>query len=149
MAACARRGLHAIKSDIIANLSQPGLAVAAVALRHGISPRYIRALFASEQTSFTDFVREQRLRFAYRLLSSTEAAGRSISAIAFESGFGDLSYFNHSFRRRFAQRPPTFAINRKMRRPARSIPQCGKRVEAKAEAAVERVSFLDGRVSRP
>jgi AraC-like DNA-binding protein/regulator of extracellular matrix RemA (YlzA/DUF370 family) len=97
--------LQAIKSDINANLSQPDLAVTAVALRHGISPRYIRALFESEQTSFTDFVREQRLRLAYRLLSADHAANRSVSAIAFECGFGDLSYFNHSFRRRFGATP--------------------------------------------
>jgi AraC-like DNA-binding protein len=97
--------LQAIKADIIANLSQPGLAVAAVALRHGISPRYIRALFEREQMSFSGFVREQRLRRAYRLLRAPETAERSISAIAFDSGFSDLSYFNHLFRSRFGATP--------------------------------------------
>jgi AraC-like DNA-binding protein len=96
--------LQAIKSDIIANLSQPSLDVAALAVRHGISPRYIRALFESEDTSFTDFVREQRLRRAYRLLTAIDN-DRNVSGIAFDSGFGDLSYFNHSFRRRFGATP--------------------------------------------
>jgi AraC-like DNA-binding protein len=97
--------LRAIKSDILANLSLPGLAVAELAARHGISPRYIRALFESEQTSFTEFVREHRLQRAHRILGSVASAGRSISAIAFNCGFGDLSYFNHSFRRRFGATP--------------------------------------------
>ncbi len=97
--------LRAVKADIMANLSGPGLAVGVIAARHGISPRYIRTLFESEQTSFTDFVREQRLRRAYRLLSTPELKDRGIAAIAFDSGFGDLSYFNHSFRRRFGATP--------------------------------------------
>jgi AraC-like DNA-binding protein len=97
--------LRAIKSDILANLSRPGLAVAELAARHGISPRYIRALFESEQTSFTEFVREHRLQRAHRILGSTASTGRSIAAIAFDCGFGDLSYFNHSFRRRYGATP--------------------------------------------
>ena len=97
--------LRAIKSDILANLSRPGLAVAELAARHGISPRYIRALFESEQTSFTEFLREHRLQLAHRILVSAAFDGRSIAAIAFDCGFGDLSHFNHSFRRRFRATP--------------------------------------------
>ncbi len=97
--------LDAIKSDIMSDISAPDLNVRSIAARHGISPRYIRALFETEDTSFTDFVREQRLMKAYRSLGSVAFAGRSISTIAFDCGFGDLSYFNHSFRRRFGATP--------------------------------------------
>lgn len=110
-AAIARNGglraarLQAVKADILANLARPNLTVGAVAIRQGISPRYIRALFDSEQMTFTDFVRERRLRLAYRMLSSVELAGRNISAIAFDCGFGDLSHFNATFRSRFGATP--------------------------------------------
>lgn len=97
--------LLAIKADIMANLSWPGFSVAAVAARHGISSRYIRALFASEHTSFSDFLREQRLRRAYRLLTEAAAAHHTIATIAFECGFGDVSHFNHVFRARFGATP--------------------------------------------
>lgn len=97
--------LHALKAEILANLTDPTLSLEVVAARQGISSRYVRALFDSEQTTFTDFVREQRLRRAHRMLSNPVFAGRSVSAIAFSCGFGDLSHFNHAFRRRFGATP--------------------------------------------
>jgi AraC-like DNA-binding protein len=97
--------LKAIKADIVANLTERDLTLDRVAARHGISPRYVRALFEGEQTSFSDFVRERRLRRAHRLLSSPEFAGRNISSIAFDCGFGDISHFNNAFRRRFGATP--------------------------------------------
>jgi AraC-like DNA-binding protein len=38
-------------------------------------------------------------------LSDPLQMGRSISAIAYAAGFGDLSYFNRAFRRRFGATP--------------------------------------------
>ncbi|WP_204304006.1 hypothetical protein, partial [Stenotrophomonas maltophilia] len=60
--------LYRIKTDVIANLARTEFNVEDLAVRHGISPRYIRALFDDDQTTFTDFLREQRLRRARRLL---------------------------------------------------------------------------------
>jgi AraC-like DNA-binding protein len=97
--------LHAIKADIIASLAEPGLGVQAIAARHAISPRYIRALFDSDHTTFTDFVREQRLRRAYRILSDPVSIGRSIGMVALDCGFTSISYFNQAFRRRYGATP--------------------------------------------
>ena len=97
--------LHAIKADISANIAQRDLTLDAIAARHNISPRYIRRLLESEGTSFTDLVQGQRLLRAYRLLVDPQNAGRSVSEIAFAAGFGDLSYFNRTFRRRFGCTP--------------------------------------------
>ncbi len=58
--------LRAIKTDILAHLGQQGLSLDAVAVRHAISPVYIRKLFASEGSSFSQFVLEQRLERAQR-----------------------------------------------------------------------------------
>jgi len=95
----------ALKSDIEANLARPELSLEWLARRHGISPRYVRDLFASAGTSFTEFVLNARLDHARRLLCSATRAHRGISGIAFESGFSDLSYFNRTFRRRFGVTP--------------------------------------------
>jgi AraC-like DNA-binding protein len=97
--------LHAIKADIAANITRRDLSADAVAARHGISPRYVRGLFMDAGTTFTDFVLDQRLARAHRLLTEPFADGRAISAIAYDSGFGDLSYFNHAFRRRYGATP--------------------------------------------
>ncbi|HXW27091.1 MAG TPA: helix-turn-helix transcriptional regulator, partial [Xanthobacteraceae bacterium] len=97
--------LDAVKADIAANLGSARLSLKAVARRQGISASYVRKLFASEGTSFTDFVLAERLARAHRVLRDPGCAGRPVSAIAFAAGFGDLSYFNRSFRRRFGDTP--------------------------------------------
>ncbi|WP_158817069.1 helix-turn-helix transcriptional regulator [Methylocapsa sp. S129] len=97
--------VHAIKADVIANIGANWLSADALAARHGVSPRYIRSLFQGEETTFTDFVLGQRLARAHRLLVASRLDGSSISAIAFEAGFDDLSYFNRCFRRRYEATP--------------------------------------------
>jgi AraC-like DNA-binding protein len=97
--------LAAIRKDVLANLTSPDLSAETLAPRHGISARYIRSLFEGERTSFTDFVREQRLRRARLLLSDPAKAHLNVSTIAYACGFGDLSHFNHAFRKRFGATP--------------------------------------------
>jgi AraC-like DNA-binding protein len=97
--------LRAIKADIAANLTDPTLSPGAIARRQGVSPRYVRMLFEAEGSTFTDFVLRERSARAYRMLTDRRFANHSISAIAFEAGFGDLSYFNRCFRRRFGDTP--------------------------------------------
>jgi AraC-like DNA-binding protein len=97
--------LQAIKADIEAHLADGRLSPVAVARRLAISDSYIRKLFGSEGTSFSDFVLARRLVRAHRLLVDPLRTARSIAEIAFEVGFGDLSYFNKTFRRRFGATP--------------------------------------------
>jgi len=97
--------LKAVKADIAANLSKFNLSVTAVALRQGVTPRYIHKLFDSEGTTFSQFVLAERLTQVHRLLLDPRHARRSIGDIAYASGFGDLSHFNHAFRRRYGAMP--------------------------------------------
>jgi AraC-like DNA-binding protein len=97
--------LTAIKADIAQHLARPELTVGAVAARQGFTPRYVQLLFEREGTTFSEFVLGQRLLSAHRLLGDALYARWSITAIAFEVGFGDLSYFNRSFRRRYCASP--------------------------------------------
>jgi AraC-like DNA-binding protein len=102
--------LATLKEHIASELSRRDLSVESVAAAHGITPRYVQKLFEAEGATFTAYVLEQRLEAARRMLERRREAGavRSISAIAFEAGFGDLSYFNRSFRRRFGVPPSQF-----------------------------------------
>jgi len=97
--------LSAIKGDIRENLVSRDLSIETICARHGISSRYVRLLFAGEQTTFSDFVLDRRLALARRRLRDPARLGLPISAIAYECGFGDLSYFNRVFRRHFAMTP--------------------------------------------
>ena len=97
--------LRAIMTDISANLCDGDLSVAKVARRHRVTPRYIHRLFENEDLTFSSFVLGQRLSRAHRILSDPRSADRNISSVAFDVGFGDLSYFNRAFRRRYAATP--------------------------------------------
>ncbi|MGO9632816.1 MAG: helix-turn-helix transcriptional regulator [Steroidobacteraceae bacterium] len=74
-------------------------------LPHDFAATYIHKLFESEGLTFSAFVLGQRLSRAHRMLSDPRFADRNISSVAFDVGFGDLSYFNHTFRRRYAATP--------------------------------------------
>ena len=98
--------LRAIKNDIDRHLTDSELAPAAVAKRQRISDSYIRKLFESEGTSFSEFVLTRRLARANRMLIDRKWADRTIASVAFACGFGDLSYFNRTFKR-FYGAPPS------------------------------------------
>jgi AraC-like DNA-binding protein len=96
--------LRAIKADIADNLASE-LSASALASRHRVSLRYLQMLFESEGATVTGYVTEQRLAGAYRMLVDPRLADRTVGAIAFDVGFGDLSYFNRTFRQRFGDTP--------------------------------------------
>lgn len=91
--------LRAIKADVEAHLGHGDLSPGAVARRQKVSDSYIRKLFAREGTTFTDYVLARRLSRARRMLTDPRWDGRSIASIAFDVGFGDLAYFNRTFKR--------------------------------------------------
>jgi AraC-like DNA-binding protein len=96
--------LRAIKSDVRANLHRDDLSIEQVARSHRVSPRYVQMLFAEEALRSQSLCSTDVSR-AHRMLTNPWFADRSISRIAFEVGFNDLSYFNKTFRRRFESTP--------------------------------------------
>jgi AraC-like DNA-binding protein len=99
---CAAR-LHAIKDDIRKNLGRADLSVHSIAASHRVSVRYVQKLFEDSGCTFTQFVMEQRLDAAYKALAAPSSP--PINAIVYDLGFGDLSYFNRMFRRRYGCTP--------------------------------------------
>jgi AraC-like DNA-binding protein len=97
--------LCAIKNDIETHLTSDKLSVDFIARGHSISDSYIRKLFESEGTSFSQFVLVRRLVRAHRMLTHRRWVDHGIASIAFESGFGDLSYFNRTFKRFYGITP--------------------------------------------
>ena len=94
-----------MRADVMAALGRNDLCLSEVATRSGLSPRQAQRLFEQAGTTFTEFVLEQRLLLARKLLGDPRARTRKISDIAHSSGFSDLSYFNRAFRKRFGTTP--------------------------------------------
>jgi AraC-like DNA-binding protein len=97
--------LAAVKADVLANVASERLFAARVAVRHGISPRHLHRLFETDGTTFSEFVLNARLAHAHRVLTDPRFAHQKITEVALAAGFGDLSYFNRTFRRRYAATP--------------------------------------------
>lgn len=95
----------AILRDIEDFMSDPRLNTAAVAARLNISPRYLRMLLEQTGRSFSEHVLEKRLQRAAAMLRDPAQRHRKIADVAFACGFGDLSYFNRCFRRRYGATP--------------------------------------------
>lgn len=104
--------LNEAKAYALAHLRRPGLSLDEIARRQGVTPRYLRMIFEREGEIFSQFVRDRRLELAHRMLSSGPSADRSISAIAYDAGFGDLSHFNHAFRARYGATPSDIRAQR-------------------------------------
>lgn len=93
------------KSYIIENCSRRDLSVGVVATHLGLTPRNLQRLFEGEGTTFSEFLLSQRLNRAHRMLTEPRLAQNPVGAIAYDAGFGDLSYFNRSFKRRYGMTP--------------------------------------------
>ena len=97
--------LRAIKADIEARLVHGDLSPGEVAKRQQVSDSYIRKLFGSEGTSFSEYILTRRLVRAHRMLTDRRLVAVGIASIAYDAGFGDLSYFNRAFKRYYGATP--------------------------------------------
>ncbi|MBC6905044.1 AraC family transcriptional regulator [Saccharophagus sp. K07] len=97
--------LKEIKRDILQNIKDPELSIVTVAKRSGISPQYARSLFQQSGSTFSDLVNEARLDYVYRQLKSPNSFYTNISALAYDIGFNNLSWFNRAFKKKFGMTP--------------------------------------------
>jgi AraC family L-rhamnose operon regulatory protein RhaS len=83
------------------------------ASRAGLSRRRFTDLFrAANKKTFWDFLNEQRLNHAARLLRTGE---NSVMGVMFSCGFNDLSHFYRLFRTRYGKPPAMWAKSRRVR----------------------------------
>jgi AraC-like DNA-binding protein len=104
------RGLRAArlklaKAYIVSQCQRRELSVNSIAAKLNVTPRYVQRLFEADGTTFSEFLTGQRLARAHRLLCEPASSPTAISTIAYDVGFGDLSYFNRRFRRQFGLTP--------------------------------------------
>lgn len=97
--------LRAIKQYIAANLSNVRLSAETVGRHLGMSPRYIRHLFAETGCSLSDYVTDQRLAVVHSRLEDPRFAGEQIADIAFGTGLVEPSTFYRRFKARYGLTP--------------------------------------------
>jgi AraC-like DNA-binding protein len=97
--------LQLIQAQILQRLGDSDLTIGSVSRRAGLTPKQVQRLFGTTGVTFSEFVLEQRLLLACQMLSVANGHRAKIGTIAQDAGFGDLSYFNRSFRKRFGVAP--------------------------------------------
>jgi len=91
-----------------ARLTDPDFGVNEIAAVHGVSPRTVQSVFAAEGDTVSRWMLRARLELARERLGARSWEGRSISQIAFASGWRDASGFHRAFRERFGDTPGSF-----------------------------------------
>jgi AraC-like DNA-binding protein len=104
------RSLRAVRRAAImhlieASFADPRLDAEAVAIRLGITARYVHQLLEETGRTFSEHLLDRRLARVVELLRNPRLSRRKIADIAYDVGFTDLSHFNRSFRRKFGVTP--------------------------------------------
>lgn len=100
--------LKRVKAYVDMHVTDMNLTVRTVSDRLGLSERYLSKLFASEETSLSRYIWDQRLDRAALALARAPSRSDPVKAIAFAHGFKDLSHFSTAFRRRFQKTPTEY-----------------------------------------
>lgn len=96
---------HRILKCLDDNFTDPDYSASRLAEVMGISRRYVDSIFAEMSSTFGRIILEKRLERCHLLLTSPSSSNRSVTDIALESGFNDLSHFSKRFRERYGISP--------------------------------------------
>src|SRR5258706_12719375 len=96
-----------VRGAIMDGFVDPDLDPFEVAIRTGVSLRYLQKLFTERGSTCSEFIYSFRLDYAAHLLQRQSALGASqaLREIAYASGFRDYSHFARRFRQRFGHAP--------------------------------------------
>lgn len=103
--------LRRIQTFIEDNLDDEQLSLVSVATALALSTRYVNKLFEREGVSTARWIRIRRLERCRVDLEDPEKRSQSISEIAFNHGFGNISSFNRAFKSLFNVAPSALRNN--------------------------------------
>jgi AraC-like DNA-binding protein len=90
---------------IESHLSDQSLSPKKIAASSRISLSYLYSLFNDNETTVSQFVQTKRLQRAYEILVADPKGHRTVSEVAYEVGFKNVSHFSRSFSRHFKVAP--------------------------------------------
>jgi AraC-like DNA-binding protein len=94
-----------IADFIDAHLSDQTLSPKKIAASSRISLSYLYSLFNDNETTVSQFVQTKRLQRAYEILVADPRGHRTVSEVAYEVGFKNVSHFSRCFSRHFKIAP--------------------------------------------
>jgi len=97
--------MRRIRDYIDENLGAVDLSPAQVASAHFISTRHLHALFQTEGTTVSSWIRQRRLERCRRALTDPLFAEKPIAAVAAAYGFTDAAHFSRVFKAAYGQPP--------------------------------------------
>lgn len=99
--------------EIIHDFSNKDISLKTLAAQLDMHPSYLGSIF-HQQTGyyFNDYLNEERLKYAAKLMEDNSVRLKDISDMA---GFSSQTYFNRQFKKYFNQSPNTYRKNLKMR----------------------------------
>lgn len=98
----------AMLSYLNRHLEEEDMGADKIALAFGITPRYVHKLFSATGKTVSEHLCVLRIERAKSLLCHTGASRLSITDIAFNLGFRDISYFNRRFKQLTGVTPSEF-----------------------------------------
>lgn len=102
---CKELTLRRLINHVEQNFHDPNLNSASLAKISGLSERYIRKLFSQRGCGVSEWIWTRRLDNAKSDLENPLLSHRSISSIAYASGFRDASHFSKAFKNYFGTTP--------------------------------------------
>jgi AraC-like DNA-binding protein len=100
--------LSRIREYVVSRLGDPDLSPARIAQAFGISIRHLYSLFEKQDSSVAAWIRAQRMDRARHDLMQVSLSGKSVTEIALDWGYEDLSHFSKTFKQTFGQAPREF-----------------------------------------
>lgn len=97
--------LRRICQKIETMLHDPDLNLGNVARENGVSTRYLQKLFATNNMTFSNYLKNRRLMRCSADLISPVHSQLSISEICFRWGFNDAAHFSRVFKEKFGVSP--------------------------------------------
>lgn len=97
-----------VRAAIEARLHEPRIDLGSVAAAAGVSLRYANAALADENTSISRVIQERRLARCRKALEDPAQSHRTVSDIAYNWGFSDMTHFGRKFRAAFGRLPSEY-----------------------------------------
>jgi AraC-like DNA-binding protein len=102
--------LRRVKRFIIDHIADDDMSLERISSEQNISVRSISRFFAQEGTTPMAWLQKKRLAVAYALLA--EGRSNSVTQVAFDCGFKDLSHFGRSFKTTYGVTPRQVMLRR-------------------------------------